>query len=134
MNIKYTYTRLLVDDFKGCFKFYSEVMGFPVTWGQEDEDYAEFDSGATRISINMPHHVAEAVGTTDKPFKVESQDQVVLIFEVDDVDSAFKELVSRGAISVTEPQDRPGWGIRTAHFRDPSGNLIEINHALAAED
>jgi catechol 2,3-dioxygenase-like lactoylglutathione lyase family enzyme len=26
--------------------------------------------------------------------------------------------------------DRPEWGIRTAHFRDPDGNLIEINQPL----
>jgi len=34
----------------------------------------------------------------------------------------------------TEPTDRSVWGIRTAHFRDPDGNLIEINHALKILD
>ena len=37
----------------------------------------------------------------------------------------------RGARPVAPPVDRPAWGIRTAHYRDPDGNLVEINKPLA---
>lgn len=30
-----TYVRLLVDDYEACFRFYRDVMGFGVTFGDE---------------------------------------------------------------------------------------------------
>jgi catechol 2,3-dioxygenase-like lactoylglutathione lyase family enzyme len=35
MEKKFQYTRLLVKDFKACFKFYRDVMGFKPTFGTE---------------------------------------------------------------------------------------------------
>jgi len=52
------------------------------------------------------------------------------LFEVPNVDRASQELKTKGVVFETEPMDRPEWGIRTAHFRDPDGNLIEINQPL----
>lgn len=42
-----------------------------------------------------------------------------------DVDESFKKLISKGAISIHEPQDMP-WNQRTALFADPDGNIREI--------
>jgi catechol 2,3-dioxygenase-like lactoylglutathione lyase family enzyme len=42
------------------------------------------------------------------------------------VDELYYHLKEKNAIIVTQPMDRPEWGLRTAHFRDPDGNLIEI--------
>ena len=41
-------------------------------------------------------------------------------------------LRAQGVALVAEPQDRSDWMIRTAHFRDPDGNLIEINSSIQA--
>ena len=38
--------RLLVDDYTGCFRFYRDVMGFGVTFGDETSNYADFSVGA----------------------------------------------------------------------------------------
>jgi catechol 2,3-dioxygenase-like lactoylglutathione lyase family enzyme len=57
-------------------------------------------------------------------------DRSALIFAVDSVDRVCDELRDKGVSLETEPQDRPVWGVRTAHFRDPDGNLIEINTEL----
>jgi len=132
MQLKFTYTRLMIDqtDFNACYNFYKDVMGFRVNYGQLDEPYAEFDSGVTHIAINAYQIVSQALGTTDKPFAVDSQDHMALIFEVESVDEAFAELTKRGAEVAAGPTDRPAWGIRTAHFRDPAGTLIEINQGL----
>jgi len=46
------------------------------------------------------------------------------------VDEVTKELKAKGVVFETGPIDRSEWGIRTAHFRDPDGNLIEINQPL----
>jgi catechol 2,3-dioxygenase-like lactoylglutathione lyase family enzyme len=58
------------------------------------------------------------------------QDAVLLVFEVDNVDEAVEALKAKGVQFVSLPTDRPAWGMRTAHFRDPDGNLLEIFNAL----
>jgi predicted enzyme related to lactoylglutathione lyase len=75
--------------------------------------------------------MAEVVGTMDLPAAVESQDRVVLHFQVDSVDQTVELLRAKGVVIVQEPTDRPTWGSRTAHFRDPDGTLIEISQGLA---
>ena len=41
------------------------------------------------------------------------------------VDRTYREVVSKGAISILEPTTEP-WGQRTCYVADPEGNLIEI--------
>ena len=53
--------------------------------------------------------------------------------EVEDVAAACRHLQSHGIPLTTPMTDHPDWGIRTAHFRDPDGNLIEINCSLEIE-
>jgi uncharacterized glyoxalase superfamily protein PhnB len=49
----------------------------------------------------------------------------VFTIEVDDVDATCAKLADLGVKLVNGPMDRP-WGIRTASFRDPSGQIWEI--------
>lgn len=124
--MKFSHTRLLVDDFKACLAFYRDVMGFKTLWN-DDENYAEFDTGTVLIAINSYQLFSDALGL---PAQRPVTDRAMLIFAVDDVDAAARALTERGAPMLVPPQDRPTWGIRTAHFRDPAGNLIEINQPL----
>jgi catechol 2,3-dioxygenase-like lactoylglutathione lyase family enzyme len=130
LNMKYTFTRLLVDqdDFSACFDFYKNVLGFKVTWGEGDNVYASFDTGVTNIAINAYWTVSEPLGLpADRP----QTDRAILIFEVENVDAAYEDLQTRGVTFTHPPTDRADWGIRTAHFRDPAGNLLEINQYLS---
>ncbi len=130
-TLRLTHIRLLVTDFPACFRFYRDVLGFEVLWGEEDGRYADFKAGDAMIALYDRRLMAEAVGATGKPVAADAQDRAALIFAVDDVDAAFEQLRGRGVRFVTEPQDRPDWGIRAAHFRDPDGNLIEIYRDLS---
>jgi len=49
------------------------------------------------------------------------------VFGVENVDTACIVLQEQGVQLLTQSTDRADWGIHTAHFRDPDGNLIEIN-------
>ena len=131
-TLRLTHVRLLVTDFPGCFRFYRDVLGFEVLWGEEGGRYADFKAGDAIVALYDRRLMAEAVGTTGLPFEAEAQDRILLTFAVEDVDAVREQLKVRGVRFVTEPQDRPDWGIRTAHLRDPDGNLIEIYRDLSA--
>ncbi|MGM0885175.1 MAG: VOC family protein [Bacillota bacterium] len=125
MNL--SHVRLLVTNVTECFYFYRDIMGFDVIWGDENSPYAEFQTGQTKIAINQKSMIAEVVGTLEKNPESDSQDKLALIFAVDNVDETYEELVNKGVEFLNSPLDRNDWGIRLAHFRDPAGNLIEIN-------
>lgn len=128
-DLAFTHTRLLVTDFRACFRFYRDVLGFEVAWGDEDEGYADFRTDGTTLALFDRTAMAASVGTEDAPPSPEGQDSVALIFEVESVDDTYDRMKAE-ATFVTEPHDQPEWGIRVAHCRDPSETLIEINEPL----
>lgn len=126
-----THIRLLTTDFTATFKFYHEVMALEHHEGASEGPYAEFKAGNVILALFPRDLMAGVVGTGDKPAQSDGQDMICAIFDVDNVDAVFERMREAGAHVVTMPEDRPGWGIRTAHFRDPSGNLIEITQELS---
>jgi catechol 2,3-dioxygenase-like lactoylglutathione lyase family enzyme len=131
MSNKYAYTRLLVSNFKACFLFYRDVMGFQATYGTENDIYADFNTGEVSIALFDRLEMSEAVGTSHLPSDANAQDKVCLIFAVEDVDAACQQLKKQGIPLIAGPTDHPDWGIRSAYLRDPAGNLIEINQSLS---
>ena len=130
MTFQFKYTRLLVSNFKECFIFYRDVMGFIPTYGNEDDVYADFDTGVTELALFDKFLMSKALETEHLPIEKDAQDRICLVFAVDNVDETCINLIEQGIQLITQPVDRPDWGIRTAHFRDPDGNLIEIFHLL----
>jgi len=130
MTPKYEFTRLLVTNFKECFRFYRDVMGFKVNFGTEDDTYADFEIGAVNISLFDKAEMSATLGTSSKPVHTEMQDTICLTFSVESVDEFCRHLKEKGVSLLTEPADHKDWGIRTLHFRDPDGHLIEINQPL----
>ena len=103
-------------------------MGLEVIW--DDGDYASFQDGEFRLAIFKREMMAEAIENTNKPVEIIGQDRLTLIFEVKDVDTYHSNLKKKGIHFLKDPQDFVGWGIRAAYFRDPDGNLIEINSGI----
>lgn len=130
MDLRYSYTRLLVNDFSACFRFYRDVLGLMPTFGDETSTYADFDAGPVAIALFSRQEMADAVGAGSLAAAVDAQDRVALIFTVDNVDAVAAELASRGARFVRQPHDRPDWGGRVAHVRDPEGTLIELFQSI----
>lgn len=132
-DFAFTHTRLLVTDYRACFRFYRDVLGFDVEWGDEDGGYADFRTGETTLALFDRTAMADAVGAGDEPLNAKQQDDVAVIFAVESVDEAYEQLESKAEV-VTEPHDQPEWGIRVAHFRDPAGTLLEINEPLEGNE
>jgi catechol 2,3-dioxygenase-like lactoylglutathione lyase family enzyme len=123
-----THVRLLVDDVGACRRFYRDTMRFELA--ADHADYVEFRAGEALLALFPRTAMAEAVGFDP----LAAGDRVALVFRVDDVDGALAEVRERGAPVVADPQDRPDWGLRVAHVRDPDGNLIELYHDIALEE
>ncbi|MDF5706726.1 MAG: VOC family protein [Nostoc sp. S4] len=130
MKLQLTHLRLLVSNYKDSFLFYRDLLKFDVDWGDENSGYAEFNSGYLKLGLFKKELMGEVVPSIDQPSYVVNRDKIVLIFAVDNVDEVYKQVKDSNAIVVTQPIDRPAWGIRTAHFRDPDGNLIEVYNNL----
>jgi len=128
--MRFTHLRLLVNDYRSSFYFYTEVLKFKCVWGDLESGYADLKTGFTLIALYSREAMAEALGTSDLPTQTKSQDGFSIILEVDSVDKTAKQLKKNGVELETEPQDRPEWGIRTAHLRDPDGNLLELYESL----
>jgi catechol 2,3-dioxygenase-like lactoylglutathione lyase family enzyme len=129
--IRTTHIRLLVTDYDKEYRFFRDVLGFKPTFGAEGENYADFDCNGSCIALFKRKLMSEDTKTEAKPAEADTQDRVALIFGVADVDAMTAKLKRLNVPMVTEPHDRKDWGIRVAHFRDPDGNLIEVNHGLA---
>ncbi|MBE1590591.1 VOC family protein [Nonomuraea angiospora] len=123
------YPRLLVRDFPASAAFYQgvlrELLGVePV---KVLPGYANWDiEGEAGLVLFGRDRLAAAIGTAEPPQA--AQDTSMLVMKVDDVDAAAAVLARHGATVVAPPQDRPDWAptLRTAHLRDPEGNLIEL--------
>ena len=133
MQLNLTHLRLLVEDYAACFRFYRDVMGFEPAWGDENSGYADFEAGGAKIAVFGRQAMAEAVGRGRLPSGADVQDRAAMVFEVPSVDRAAADLAERGVTLDTQPLDMSDWGVRVAHFRDPDGNLIEINQPLGRE-
>ncbi|MEV0413988.1 VOC family protein [Streptomyces sp. NPDC050448] len=55
-------------------------------------------------------------------------ERTMLVSRVPDVDAAYAACLARGTTPAGPPADRPEWGptLRSAHVRDPEGNLWEL--------
>jgi predicted enzyme related to lactoylglutathione lyase len=123
--------RLLVQNFAQCFHFYKDVLGFPYRAGDETGPYAEFHVGEhTILGLFVQEYMTDVLRTHTLPPHPPSQDRFVICLEVPDVDALALQLASRGISMVNEPMNMPDWRIRVAHFRDPEGNIIEINQPM----
>jgi len=118
---------LIVQDLDRCMAFYRDALGLPVTFSDpvsfafqlEDQDF---------VLLTVPAAV-EMMGEQAVSLNQEAGHRMFLCADVEDVDAAYKTLTAKGVAFIKPPKDQP-WGLRTAYFADPEGNLWEFRHPL----
>lgn len=126
-----TCVRLLVDKFDECFRFYNETLGFEPVFGKIGDVYAQFNAGnGFGIELFNIQLMSAETGTLDLPASVKQQDIFALSIHDEHIDKTYAKLRDNGVKFINEPHDMPEWGMRVVHFRDPCGNLIEMNKGL----
>ena len=118
---------LFVEDVQKSKLFYQDI--FDVKMVFEDEQSAAFDFGNTIINLlELPaaRDLIKPGGVADR----EAGSHFQLTIWVDDADAACAELDARGVPLLNGPMNRE-WGMRTASFTDPDGNIWEVAQALS---
>ena len=125
-------SRIVTDDVEGLAAFYASLLGATVTL---NEYYVEVPAGPVTVGFSKRRFTeyrddhrtacADALGR---------RDEVILDFQVGDVDAEYERIAALGATVVTPPTTQP-WGNRTMIFRDPGGNLVNVfSHAPSGGD
>ena len=123
-------TVLFVHDLEKCTTFYRDNLGFQVD--QQDADAAGFALENQYFILLKVSAAAQMISEEPLELKIEGGPRGLLAAGVEDVDAAYEELKAKGATVLRPPTDQP-WGLRTAYFTDPEGNLWEINQPVAAQ-
>ncbi len=119
---------LFVADLGRAKAFYQDTLGLRILF--EDEFAVVFELE------NMQLHILNIAGAQDllsneavatQPPTGASSQHVAF---VESVDAAYSDLVAKGVEFIRTPIDRD-WGMRTAHFKDPDGNIWELAQSLA---
>ena len=113
---------LFVEDLDAAKEFYGRAFDLPVVY--EDKNSAVFKFGPTLINLLKISQADESIAPA-KAATREAGSRAVFTLEVQDVDEMCDKLTRRGIALLNGPMNRP-WGIRTASFVDPAGNIWEI--------
>lgn len=126
MKFEYKYTRLNVANYQACKEFYRDVLGFEIVFTDDKEEYTELATGNTLITIYNRERLGNFISISDEPEYDSRYGGVVLSFRVACLDDAISHLKAKGVEMTKERMSYPRWGFISAFFRDPDGNLIEL--------
>ncbi|MEU3775385.1 VOC family protein [Streptomyces sp. NPDC032472] len=129
------HTRLLVGRFGETFRFYDALLpallGATRSRGSAEGPYASWDVDGQGVLALFDRAAMAATVTlngTGAGAGAGPDDRAMLVSRVPDVDTAYAACLAHGATPAGPPADRPEWGptLRSAHVRDPEGNLWEL--------
>lgn len=130
MQLKYMYTRLNVGNFQACKTFYRDVLGLPVKFEDDMDEYVEFDTGSTIITLFNRERLSDFIAREDTFIYDAHSARVVLSFQVKNLEAAIAHLKSFDIELLNPPTGYPDRGFVSTCFRDPDGNLIELEQLM----
>jgi uncharacterized glyoxalase superfamily protein PhnB len=123
-------TVVFVRDLARCTAFYRDTLKLPYTGS--DANSSTFLLQERYLILLSVSGAADLLGSDSNELKIDGDPRVVLAAGVEDVDAAYEALSAKGVTFLRPPTDQR-WGLRTAHFADPEGNLWEINQSIESK-
>jgi lactoylglutathione lyase len=120
-------TVLFVQDLARCVEFYRDTLGLQVT--ESTPELASFQMENVYFLLMQVSAAAHMISEEANILKIEGGPRGLLAAGVEDVDAAYETLKAKGVTFLRPPTDQ-SWGLRTAYFADPEGNIWEINQPL----
>lgn len=123
---------LIVRDLATCTAFYRDTLGLQVRESENTSNSVSFQIDNVYFFLLEAEGAAQMVSSQPLDLSLGESPRVLLAAGVEDVDAAYQMLWAKGVRFLRPPTDQP-WGLRTAYFADPEGNLWEINHSIDAK-
>ena len=121
--MKLRYTIMYVPDVAKAVLFYRDAFGLEIGMQHEGGDYAEMETGVTRLafsSVELMRKIGKNPGTPDPKAPV-----FEIAFETDDVTGSLETAIAAGATLLLPATQQP-WGQTIAYVSDLNGYLVEI--------
>ena len=115
-------SRIVTDDVEGLAAFYAGLLGVSVPL---NEYYVEVPAGPVTVGFSKRRFTEYREEDHPAANGPERRDEVILDFEVPDVDAEYERIAGLGVTVVMPPKTQP-WGSRSMIFRDPGGNLVNV--------
>lgn len=133
MRFDNTTIRILVrKNYGECFDFYTDKIGLTPVWGDRNGPYTSFAAEKDAppcFAIFNGENMSMFKGYNQPGSNNSQPDTVVAVIPSDDLEKDYKRLKEAGVQFLGEPQTIEDWGMRCTYFRDPEGNLFELNDA-----
>jgi len=130
MPFKDMSVRILVrKDYGACYDFFKEKLGFAPVYFDRNGPYTGFalKEGEPPLFAIFVGKNTEMFNGYVQPSENPQSDTIAVILNSDDLDGDYQRLTEAGVQFLGEPQYIEDWGMRCTYFRDPEGNLFEIN-------
>ena len=114
--------RLVTDDVAGLAAFYAGLVGARVPL---NEYYVEVPAGPTTVGFSKRRFTEYCAAAAACPGQARPSREVILDFQVGDVDAEYPRIAALGVDWVLPPTTQP-WGSRSMIFTDPEGNLVNV--------
>jgi predicted enzyme related to lactoylglutathione lyase len=118
MEYKLYTVRVYVTNWERSLEFYSKTLDMPVLFAGPEMGWAELDTGEAHLAL-------ERVDPKDDEANALVGRFVSVSLGVDNIQSTYETLLSRGVEFLAAPEAQP-WGGVLAHFRDPDGNVLTL--------
>ena len=122
-------TVMFVKDMDTCKAFYRDTLGLEVT--EDDPEHVVVHMDNVYFLLLEVGAASHMISEQALDLSIEGGPRGLLAAGVEDIDAAYKSLSAKGVTFLRPPTDQP-WGLRTAYFTDPEGNLWEINQPIAS--
>jgi lactoylglutathione lyase len=121
---------LFVRDLAKCTAFYRDTLGLQVN--DSDANSTGFQMENLYFILLDVSAAARMISEDAPELKIEGGSHGLLAASVEDVDATYEALKAKGVAVLRPPVNQP-WGLRTAYFADPEGNIWEINQPVEAQ-
>jgi predicted enzyme related to lactoylglutathione lyase len=126
--MKFTDICFITNDVLRLRAFYEAVFG-----GKAEGD--EIHSGISMDGLTLVFDHVDIADENPAFRYIEAgcANNVIVGFNVDDVDAQYARLMELGAEMINKPTTHP-WGARSFQFRDPDGNILNFRSMLKGEE
>lgn len=120
MNLQFTDICLITEDVPRLRTFYEAVFG-----GMADGDEIHSSLAAGGVVFTFDYAAPLQENPVFCYVSAGCANNVIVGFNVDDVDAEYERLLALGAEMLNRPATHP-WGARLFQFRDPDGNILNF--------